>query len=328
MFFFYLEFGVTNAAVLELRMGQTLRRYLFSGNDPDETVGDIFFAAIGLWLFNDCSSGLERFRKKIKWLSTYKRSAEQWKVERLDIGDVVILVHRRASSHLVVWVHGGGFVAGHAEDSFGIDCFDSLRTKYGTDVDFASIEYRLAPEHPYPTAVDDCKAALQHCLTLGYATLSVAGCSAGANLALAAVLKLGNVQGIQDLAILYPFLDPTTSFPSFHIHGQRANFGDWLKFCWRAYYEGSSEDSWPSLLKLDREHFAPLRRLPILVVTGRADPLHDEGVALVNLLRDSGVADVRHVDGRGGHAMMHLVDPVNGHRMFLTWATFLNQLAN
>ena len=92
---------------------------------------------------------------------------------------------------LVLWLHGGGFTIGGAQDSVGATYATELLA-LGRRVAWASVEYRLAPEHPHPAAPDDALLALEYfatdsarCASIGIDVQSIhlAGCSAGAGLA-------------------------------------------------------------------------------------------------------------------------------------------------
>jgi len=256
--------------------------------------------------------GIVKLRQRLKGMSHYDPS--KWSVEKFAVSATAsVVVHSRQKTRLVLWIHGGGFVLGDAEDDYAQDLFEALE-----DVDFASVEYRLAPEWPFPAAVDDCRAAVAWVLqkyAAHYDSISLAGVSAGANLALSTVLDGSSGGGVHDVALLYPFVDPRCESESFRDHGHRAGFGDWLRWCWRVYKGNSG-----GLLPFEGQGtVGSYPDVPMLVVTSRADPLRDDGRALVEHLRSSGVSVVTHVEGRGGHAMMHAVDAAGAQRMFDAW---------
>uniref|UniRef100_A0A7S2EUR3 Alpha/beta hydrolase fold-3 domain-containing protein n=1 Tax=Trieres chinensis TaxID=1514140 RepID=A0A7S2EUR3_TRICV len=95
---------------------------------------------------------------------------------------------------LIVWFHGGGFVVGGARDGY----LASLIPQTSGDAVWASVEYRLAPENPYPAAPDDCFLALKHLLNkfklpdgtrFGKGGVHLAGVSAGGTLVLETALR-------------------------------------------------------------------------------------------------------------------------------------------
>ncbi len=119
---------------------------------------------------------------------------------------------RDAILPLVLFFHGGGFVAG------SVDSHDELARQLALAADcvVVSVGYRLAPQHPYPAALHDCLAALDwaaaHAAEIGAdaARLAVAGDSAGGNLAAAAALHLRDKGGPKLAAqlLIYPGTDP------------------------------------------------------------------------------------------------------------------------
>lgn len=116
----------------------------------------------------------------------------------------------------VLWIHGGGYVVGSArvQDRRARRMADTL----GAVV--ASVDYRLAPEHPYPAALDDCCAALEWLVAqpeIDSRRVVVFGISAGGGLAAALTLRCVDT-GLVDLAgqvLQYPMLDDRTVLRSF-----------------------------------------------------------------------------------------------------------------
>ncbi len=199
----------------------------------------------------------------------------------------------------IVYYHGGGFVLGD------LDCFDSicraLADSSGCRV--VSVDYPLAPEHPFPAAVDESFAALKWIeanasqLGIDPNRLAVAGDSAGGNLAavVSQMAKSGNEPHIAFQLLIYPITtlrpDSPSSF-SFSPSLIRAPATNWFY----GHYvpqdmEGHSRDPRLSPLLSD-----DLSGLPAAyIVTAGFDPLHDEGVAYADKLKGAGVK-VRHVD--------------------------------
>ena len=112
-----------------------------------------------------------------------------------------------STKRVILYFHGGGYVAGSAQ------CYRDLTWRLGkaADADVAAVDYRLAPEHPCPAAIDDAEAAYRHLLENGYApkTITVAGDSAGGGLAMALLLRLKAVNLPQPAAAigLSPWVD-------------------------------------------------------------------------------------------------------------------------
>ena len=115
-----------------------------------------------------------------------------------------------ACAGLVVFFHGGGWVAGD------LDTHDELcrRLAQASGLDLLSVAYRLAPEHPWPAAPDDAVDAVRWISTnrgaLGFPAgrLAVAGDSAGGTLAAVCALEYG--PAIRAVALIYPFVDATS----------------------------------------------------------------------------------------------------------------------
>jgi acetyl esterase/lipase len=115
----------------------------------------------------------------------------------------------------LLWIHGGGLVIGNAAQ----DHARCMRIALDLDIVLVSVEYRLAPAHPYPAALDDCLAAwtwtLAHTADLGVdaARIAVGGQSAGGGLAAALVQRIHDDRGPQPAAqwLFCPMLDDRTA---------------------------------------------------------------------------------------------------------------------
>lgn len=196
----------------------------------------------------------------------------------------------RGPSRVVVYYHGGGFAAGSI-DSHAAVCADISRT---LDLPVVSVEYRLAPENPWPAAPDDAEAAARWIAENGaafgrtFTALIVAGDSAGGNLTVVTALSLRDAPAALPVAMqfaIYPVVDsrqPTHSRVAFangyFLEKHDMDYFDvayaYDKFHWRAS---------PLLAEL---HGLP----PAVVVTAGLDPLRDEGRAYAEKLKASGVA--------------------------------------
>jgi acetyl esterase len=204
----------------------------------------------------------------------------------------------------VVYFHGGGFVIGD------LDTHDDHTRLICRDVEavVVSVDYRLAPEHPFPAGFEDCLAATHwvadHIAELGGdpERIAVAGDSAGGNLS-AAVALVTTREGGPKLAaqlLIYPGVDFREDDA---LHPSRVENGEGLFLTaedmrwFRSHYlhdEAHANDPRASVL------LAPdLTGLPPAVVgTGEYDPLRDEGEAYAKALEDAGVKVVlRRYDG-------------------------------
>ncbi|MFN0089942.1 MAG: alpha/beta hydrolase [Acidimicrobiales bacterium] len=195
----------------------------------------------------------------------------------------------------VVYCHGGGFVMGDL-DTHDREC-RALANRSGALV--ASVDYRLAPEHPFPAALDDAWAALGWAAAGGDgaidpARLAVGGDSAGANLAaVLAVLARDHGLALRHQLLVYPAVDGPGDYPSRQEHADglvlTTEMIDWFT----AQYVGEALDD-PLLAEDFR--LAPIRAAshagvaPALVITAECDPLRDEGEAYAAKLAADGVA--------------------------------------
>lgn len=200
---------------------------------------------------------------------------------------------------LVVYVHGGGFafcdIASHerAVRCLAIECATAT----------LSVDYRLAPEHPYPCALEDClevvrsldKVRSRHPATRG--PLALAGDSAGANLALATLLALGRdgddtVVGVEHAMLFYGVYGTDFDTPSYHLyeHGPgltRAKMQRCLD-----WYAPPDVDRREPLLAPVLASDQALRRLPPLYLNAaEIDPLRSDTERLVERLRGLGRDD-------------------------------------
>ena len=206
---------------------------------------------------------------------------------------------------LLLFFHGGGFVVGDIESHDGLCrmiCRDAA-------IHVLSVDYRLAPQHRAPAAVDDCVAAYRwargHAAELGAdpSRIGVGGDSAGGNLAALVTLR-SREEGIPQptlQVLLYPVLDLSAKTRS------RTLFSDGF------FLSKLQQDRFVDLylggtgVAADDARVSPLKAAdlsglaPALVVTAGFDPLRDEGNAYAVALRSAGVT----VDHRQFDALTH-----------------------
>lgn len=196
---------------------------------------------------------------------------------------------------VLVWIHGGGWVLGTL-DSYDTVCHQLARDS-GCPV--VSVDYRLAPEHPFPAAFDDVTESLEPLRTMaaarGWAArIALGGDSAGGNLTAAGAVYARDA-GIELAGQLtvYPSVDFTTRRPSKSLFGDdfvlHASGMDWFA----DQYIGSGDRSDPRASPLLAPSLAELA--PALVVIAGFDPLRDEGVAWADALEAAGVPVERHL---------------------------------
>jgi acetyl esterase len=236
--------------------------------------------------------------------------AEVSRVDDIDVdgpgGTIPVRVYtpgRAGPFGALVYFHGGGFVIGD------LDTHDHLcrELALGAGCVVVSVDYRRAPEHPFPAAVDDCWAALQWVIeegpTISIDTdrLAVGGDSAGGNLA-AVVARRARDEGEPDLALqllVYPVTDlrPDNQWPSRTTNASgyllTSDLMDWFG---AHYLPDPSDAADPDASPLVADDLAGVA--PAFVVLAEYDPLHDEGLAYAEKLAAAGVeTDVRDFAG-------------------------------
>nr|WP_255437514.1 alpha/beta hydrolase [Thalassobacillus sp. CUG 92003] len=194
---------------------------------------------------------------------------------------------------LLVFFHGGGFVLGNL-DTHDIVC---RRIAHDSGCKVLSVDYRLAPEHPYPAALEDCYAAVEwteaHVTELNgdAARLFVGGDSAGGNLAAVVALKARDEGGprIAKQLLIYPVTDTNEAYyPSRkeNATGYLLSIDD-MNFFNQAYVPSGTSAADPYVSPMQAER---LDNLPdSLVLTMEYDPLRDEGEAYAERMKESGV---------------------------------------
>lgn len=208
-------------------------------------------------------------------------------------GDIPIRIyqpHGDGPFGILVYFHGGGWVIGD------LDTADAVCREIATlaEVNVVSVDYRLAPEHVYPAAVQDSYAALQwvndNLETLqGNGKIGVGGESAGGNLA-AVVAQQSRDRGGPPIAfqcLLYPVTDAEMSRPSYSENGSgyllETTTMEWF---WDTYCPDLEQRLNADASPLRAKNLADLP--PALVVTAEFDPLRDEGNAYAHALQAAG----------------------------------------
>lgn len=200
----------------------------------------------------------------------------------------------------LVYFHGGGWVLGDLETHDTL-CRNLAKASGAVVV---AVDYRLAPEHPFPAAFDDAWTAVNHVVreaaTLGIdsAKIAVAGDSAGGNLAAAVALK-AREHGAPKIAmqcLIYPVLDDRCETESYREFAD--GFGLTrvkMDFFWKCY-RGALTAAEPLLTPILQNDLAGLP--PALIVTAEYDVLRDEGEAYAKKLQASDVVtELWRVDG-------------------------------
>jgi len=200
----------------------------------------------------------------------------------------------------LVWLHGGGYVLGSAlvQDAMAIDLC------VGADCIVASVDYRLAPEHPFPAGLEDAYAALRWLAEVGphemdTTRIGVGGMSAGGGLA-AALALLARDRGGPALAFqmpLCPMLDDTNTtassreFTDPRVWNRDANGAAWALYLTGVAPVGGGVPAYAAPARA-----TDLRGLPPAYIgVGALDPFRDEDIEYARRLSQAGVETELHV---------------------------------
>ncbi len=205
----------------------------------------------------------------------------------------------------LIYYHGGGWLLG------GLDSHDGVCRRFANAARcvVVSVDYRMAPEHKFPAAVDDCAAAtawaIGQAATLGIdpARVAVGGDSAGGNLAavMALMARDGSLPKLAFQLLIYPATDMTMTTVSSQTVGPGVPLTSaTMKWFIDHYMRGPAD--------LTDWRASPIRAAsvagtaPALVLTAAADPLRDEGIAYAARLEREGVRTTA----------IHLTDQIHG----------------
>ena len=212
------------------------------------------------------------------------------KVEAITVGDTFsewISAGVTSENRAILYLHGGGYVVGSPiayRDLAG-------RISKATGIRVLLLDYRLAPEHPYPAALQDATLAYRWLLEQGFSkqNIIIAGDSAGAGLALATLISLrDNGVPCPALAVcISPWTDLSLSQVSLGSNGQKFQYPDpdWLKLT--AHYYADDHDPKTPLIS---PVYANLQGLPpMLIQVGRDEVLLSDSRRFEERSRDAGV---------------------------------------
>jgi acetyl esterase len=196
---------------------------------------------------------------------------------------------------VLVYCHGGGFVLG----SLAMYDDSCRALAHGSGRVVVSVDYRLAPEHPFPAGLEDYYAATLWAARNGAeidgsGPVAVAGDSAGGNLA-AAVALLARERGgpaLDRQVLIYPVTDCSVNTPSYLEYGggEYGLMRETMIWFWRHYLPAGADGHHPHASVLRADDLAGLP--PALVLTAECDVLRDEGEAYLARLRAAGTPAV------------------------------------
>ena len=247
----------------------------------------------------DSNTSISDFRELCeKGATKYAKIPEEVEIKAQIIAEIKsewLIPDGAAPDKLVLYVHGGGYVSGSCSDHRG---FVSKFAKK-TGAICLTYEYRLAPEYPFPAALDDSVKIFQELLATGYKpeNILLAGESAGGGLCLAILLALKERRISMPAAAIAisPWTDLTCSSESYKTKNKVsvAPLNSWFVFS--KYYIGIHEASNPLISPL----FGDLKGLPpLLINSGVDDELFEDGKKFFQKAKDAGV-DMTFREGSG-----------------------------
>jgi acetyl esterase len=263
------------------------------------------------WPEPPLSLSVEAWRQRIERLSAAARPPypDDLEVETRFVDaprPVRIRIYRpRATRALpaLIYMHGGGWVVG------SIDSHDSITAALAADTPciVISVDYARAPEHPFPAAMDDCRAVVEwtfdnaESIGADSGAIFVGGDSAGGNLAAAMTLAFrDSARRLRGQLLLYPCVDVDFSRPSYR---SEAN-APYLKaaemiWFWNQYCPVETQRENPLAVPMRVGSFTGLP--PAFIVVAEHDPLRDDGDAYARSLKAAGIP----VTFRPGAGLIH-----------------------
>jgi acetyl esterase/lipase len=238
-----------------------------------------------------CEKGATRFGKIPEGITV--------KAQRIEGINAEWLIPQGSNpTKVIFYVHGGGYVSGSCNDHRGI----VAKFAKNTSVTNLLFEYRLAPEHPFPAALDDSVKVYQWLLDSGFKpeNILIAGESAGGGLSLALLLALKERNITMPVAAvsISPWTDLTCSSDSYRTKNKvsLAPLNSWTVFS--KYYIGEDQATNPMISPL----FGDLKGLPpILINSGADDELYQDGEEFFLKAKAAGVE----ITFRAGIGMVH-----------------------
>lgn len=252
-------------------------------------------------------------------------------------GDIPIRVYwprpLRAEERIpvILFLHGGGWVLGNG-NTYDTHC---RRLANAAECVVVFAEYRLAPEHRFPAAVDDAYAVLrwlkENAPLLGgdRRKIAVAGDSAGGNLSAALCLKSRDLNGppICAQALIYPVTDHWDAGYLSYVENAE-NYGltrDLMKWFWAHYLGPDGDRRHPYAAPMRAAFVANLP--PALVITAGYDPLRDEALAYAGRLEEAGnIVQRKHYEGQIHGFFGYSSMTADADDALRTVATFLNRV--
>jgi len=210
-----------------------------------------------------------------------------------------------SKSPAIIYIHGGWFISG------GYETHDAIVRKLAnaTGAVILFVDYRLAPEHPFPAGLNDCKEAvewlIQNAEKLGIdrQKIGIIGDSAGGALATTLGAQLGDQLKFQ--VLIYPAADYRLNTKSWETYKDRPVLNkEWGIQAWNWYLAAEEDRNNPSAVPLLIKDFK--KTPPTLVILAEHDPLRDEGEQLAQNMKKSGTSVKKSLYKGMVHGFMHM----------------------
>jgi len=218
--------------------------------------------------------------------------AEHWVDSPAGKVRVRVFRHRDGGAQpALVYMHGGGWAQGSPETHWDI----TARIASWNRQTVVSVDYALAPEHPFPAAVEQCASATE-CVSSEAGALgvrddciSVGGDSAGGNIAAALAIKFrGSATALRAQLLIYPAVEFTHSRPSFQENADGPIIKTaGMEATTRAYLPDPADRANPLAAPLQAPDHSGLP--PAFIAVAENDPLRDDGIAYAEALQAAGV---------------------------------------
>lgn len=230
-------------------------------------------------------------------------AVEARKIEMSDGYLVPVKIYRPASSGthgVLISMHGGGWVRGSLDG----DEYRSHKIAHESGCCVVSVDYRMAPEYPFPVPLDDCYAVLEwvagQAASAGFDAdrIGVFGDSAGGNLAAGVAMMARDRSGpaLKCQILVHPVCDHDFGTPSYQSNGEGKLLTRALMMWFWDQYAGTANRNHPYLSPLRSEDLSRLP--PALVLTAEYDPLRDEGELFARRLEQAGTeVELRRLEG-------------------------------